>query len=142
MHVQADSGSLENVSASFEAGRRLLAFFPRNEALTALASLEAQFDHHKQFKNDRMAALGWQFGPCPPPDAASQAPPSDPQAALAESQAVTAILTDFFQDDRSWHSVLAHGALSSALKVCGKRVAEESKLSHYAEAHRLQVETI
>ncbi len=52
MHVKTDSGCLDNVSSSFEAGRLLLAFFPPNGALDALALLDAQFRDHKQFKNE------------------------------------------------------------------------------------------
>ena len=44
MLVDVESGSLDNVTSSFEAGRRVLSFFPANEAITALASLESQFN--------------------------------------------------------------------------------------------------
>lgn len=139
MYVQADSGSLDNVSAYFESGRRLLLFFPPNESLAALASLEAQFNHHKQFKNERMAALGWQFGPSAAANAASQASPPDPQTVIAEGESVAAALTGILKDRQSCNTVLALGAVSSAVRACNKRVDEESHLRHYGEAQKLQV---
>jgi hypothetical protein len=137
MHVNVDSGSLENLSSSFEAGRRLLAFFPPNEALAALASLEAQFADHKAFKNRRMAALGWQFGPSAP--AAVPEAPVDPREVLADGRGAADSLQQILDDPLCKHAVPALSILSSAAKECDKRVNQEKSLSHYPEAQRLQV---
>ena len=137
MHVNMDSGSLENLSSSFEAGRRLLAFFPANEALAALASLEAQFADHKAFKNRRMAALGWQFGPST--DAAAPAAPADPQEVLANGRLATHNLQQILDDPLCKHAVAALSVISSAAKECDKRVNQEISLGHYDEAEILQV---
>lgn len=137
MHVNVDSGSLENLSSSFEAGRRLLAFFPPNEALAALASLEAQFADHKAFKNRRMAALGWQFGPSAPD--ATPVAPADPREVLADGNRATQSLQQILDDPLCQHAVPALRILSSAVKECDKRVNQEISLGHYAEAKKLQV---
>jgi hypothetical protein len=138
IHPQADSVSLNIVSDSFEAGRVLLAFFPPNEALAALALLKSQFNRHKQFKNERMAALGWQFGP------SSRNPHSepallDPRASLAEGQAATAVLTEILDDDQSRHSVTALGCLSSAVQGCNRLIAVRCNRREYVEAQKLKV---
>ncbi len=137
MHVNVDSGSLENLSSSFEAGRRLLAFFPANEALAALASLEAQFNDHKAFKNRRMAALGWRFGSSV--DAAVPAAPTDPHKTLVDGRVAAQRLQEILDDPMCKHAVDALSILSSAAKECDKRIHQETSLSHYAEAKRLQV---
>ena len=137
MHVNVDSGSLENVSSSFEAGRRLLAFFPPNQALAALASLEQQFEAHKVFKNRRMTALGWQFGPSAP-DVVPEAP-ADPREVLADGHRATQSLQGILDDPLFRHTVPALSILSSAAKECDKSVDQEIRLSHYAEAERLRV---
>ena len=137
MHVNADSGSLENLSSSFEAGRRLLAFFPPNQALAALSVLEAQFDEHKAFKNRRMTALGWQFGPSA--EAAVAAAPADPQAVLADGRGATESLQRILGDPLCQPAVTALNLLSSAANECDKSIGQENSLGHYAEAKRLQV---
>jgi len=137
MHVNVDSGSLENLSSSFEAGRRLLAFFPPNQALAALASLEAQLNEHKAFKSRRMAALGWQFGPSA--EAAAPAAPVDAQAVLADGRGAIESLKDILADALCQPAVAALGLLAAAAKECDKSINQENSLGHYAEAKRLQV---
>jgi hypothetical protein len=139
MHVQEDSGSLENLSSSFEAGSCLLGFFPPNEALAALASLKAQFLEHKAFKNKRMAALGWQFGPSAGNSDASCDPPADPQAVLADGRGAAHSLQEILDDIPLCSAVFALMKLSPAAKECDKRVNQENLLGHYDEALRLQV---
>ena len=137
MHVNADSGSLENLSSSFEAGRRLLAFFPANQALPALALLEAQLEAHKAFKNRRMAALGWRFGPSA--EAAVAAAPADPQVVLADGRGAIQSLQRILGDPLCQPAVAALNLLSSAANECDKSIGQENSLGHYAEAKRLQV---
>ena len=137
MHVNDDSGSLENVSSSFEAGRKLLAFFPPNQALAALASLEQQFDAHKAFKNRRMTALGWQFGPSAA--AAVPAALADPQEVLADGRGASESLQAILGDALCQHAVQALNIVSAAAKECDRSTIQENSLGHYAEAKRLQV---
>ena len=137
MHVNVDSGSLENVSSSFEAGRRLLAFFPPNQALAALASLEQQFEAHKVFKNRRMTALGWQFGPSAA--AAVPAALADPQEVLADGRGASESLQGILEDPLCQHAVQALNIVSAAAKECDRSTIQENSLGHYAEAKRLQV---
>lgn len=145
-NLGVESGSLDSVSSSLEAARQLLSFFPAppscsyaaNDPLALLASLEAQFDQHKAFKNSRMAALGWQFGP----SAASRvisAPPLDPEAALATGRVATAAITAILDDPQGSIAAVALGILCSAVAACDKRVEDEKKRRQYHEAQTLQV---
>jgi hypothetical protein len=137
MHVNMDSGSLENLNDSFKAGRRLLAFFPPNQALAALASLEQQFEAHKAFKNRRMTALGWQFGPSAA--AAVPAALADPQEVLADGRGASKSLQGILEDPLCQHAVQAMNIVSAAAKECDRSTIHENSLGHYAEAKRLQV---
>lgn len=132
MHVNVDSGSLDNVSSSFEAGRRLLSFFPPNEALAALASLEAQFDGHKVFKNQRMAAFGWRFvapSISADADATRHAATPDAQAAITGADAAIIAMQQVNQD-----TLTALALLASAVKFQSRKTEEEKQLGHYPEA--------
>jgi hypothetical protein len=137
MLVDVESGSLDNVTSSFEAGRRILSFFPANEAITALASLESQFNQHTAFKNGRIAALGW----CGPSAAVYTVPASilDPQAALAVGQGATAVLKSILDDPQGSSTAAAFSILCSAVKSCDERVKEEQRCRRYHEAQMLKV---
>ena len=145
-HLVVDSGSLDSVSSSLEAARQLLSFFPAphycsfsaSDPLALLASLEAQFDQHKAFKNSRMAALGWQFGPTAAARVIST-PPVDPEAALATGRVATAVITAILDDPQGSMAAVALGILCSAVTACDKRVEDEKKRRHYHEAQTLQV---
>ena len=137
MHVKKDSGSLDNLKGSFDAGRRLLGFFPKNEATANLNMLEQQYEAHKAFKNRRMTALGWQFGPSAP-DVVPEAP-ADPHEVLADGDRAIQSLQGILDDPLCRHAVPALSILSSAAEVCDRNIDQEIGLSHYAEAQRLQV---
>jgi hypothetical protein len=138
MLVDVESGSLDNVSSSFEAGRRVLSFFPAKEAITALAALETQFNQHKTFKNGRMAALGWQ---CSPSAAVDTVPASilDPQASLAVGQGATAVLKGILDDPQGSSTAVAFNILCLAVKYCDERIVEEQRCRRYHEAQMLKV---
>ena len=145
-NLAVESGSLDSVSSSLEAARQLLSFFPAppscsyaaNDPLALLAALEAQFDQHKAFKNSRMAALGWQFGPTAAARVVS-APPLDPGAALATGRVATAAITAILDDPQGSIAAVALGILCSAVAACDKRVEDEKKRRQYHEAQTLQV---
>jgi hypothetical protein len=139
MHNEGiDSGSLDNMTVSFNNGRRLLDYFPMTAAASEqLRLLEEQFKQHKAFKSIRMTELGWQS--LSAVDCVVQAT-SDPQSCLAEARVAIEVLEGFFKwPHRAENRIFALSHLSSAVEFCGIRIKEERNLSNHKECMRLQV---
>jgi hypothetical protein len=117
--VNFDSGYLDDIADVAQAARQLLSLFPPNEGLSTLSLLEAQFQSHKYFKNNRMAAHCWRFEF------------SDASAEI-DYQAAIVILRGIVDNFEVYSTVAAMGALHSAVKACDECALQEA-LNHLDE---------